>query len=111
MNRRSFFKRTTAFIVGVCAAFVPKAISSKRSGTRPATEKEVSDLKKYLREHYIYWGSDSNNIESYFHLIDGKYQMISTDTSLNSVNYMIKIKCWDKDEPDIYTFKDGVPVT
>ena len=74
MNRRNFFKMVTGFVVGIFTSFVE---GKKRSGTRLATKEEVDGLKTYLREHYVYWGSDSNNVESYFHLISGRYMMIN----------------------------------
>ena len=47
-NRRSFIKQITGFVAGVVAAFVPKAMGSKRSGTRRATKEEIAELKKSI---------------------------------------------------------------
>ena len=95
MNRRNFLKRCSLLpFVGGLAAVAKAGASDKRSGTRLATKEEIEKFKAEYPAIWSVWYPD--NI---------------LGTSSNSVNHTIEIKCWDKDEPDIYTFEDGVPIS
>ena len=92
MKRRNFFKVITGFLVGVVGISTKAKSQTKvlscygKNGTlcsRCKFDYKLGNLSKYLQEHYIYWGSDSNNIESYFHYIGRKYVMVPRHGRIN----------------------------
>ena len=89
MNRRNFFKVVTGFVAGIFAGSTAKSKSVCRPKSGQPGLTEVS-IREYLRENYIYWGNDSNNIESYFHLINGKYTMVPIDSQRSCTRKLTK---------------------